>query len=136
MSTVDVAVGIILDPVTNKVLVAQRNTDDAHKGKWEFPGGKMDAGESAEQALKRELSEELGITVQKLTAFESLHFDYAHSSVNLNFFLVTAHRGQATGMEGQTISWIDLNKLGDLDMLEANHLIITNLQALSRDNQD
>ena len=130
MAVVDVAVGIIIDSVTNKVLVAQRNTQDVHLGKWEFPGGKINAGESAEQALKRELNEELGISVQSLRPFESLQFDYSHSSVNLNFFLVTDHSGQAKGVEGQTISWVEVHDLSELDMLEANHLIIDKLQRL------
>lgn len=130
MSVVDAAVGIILDSVTKKVLVAQRNTKDIHLGKWEFPGGKIIADESAEQALKRELNEELGISVLSLAPFESLQFDYSHSNVNLTFFLVTDHSGQAIGAEGQIIRWVDVSDLRKLDMLEANHLIIDKLLSL------
>ena len=124
---IDVAVGIILDSLKNEVLVAQRNSKDIHLGKWEFPGGKINPGESAGEALKRELNEELGITVQSFEAYESLRFDYSSSSVNLNFFLVTEFCGQARGLEGQKISWVNLNQLPELDMLEANKLIIVKL---------
>lgn len=127
MTAVDVAVGIILDPLKDMVLVALRNTVDMHHGKWEFPGGKINCDESDENALKRELNEELGITLLSFEPFESLSFDYSNSSVNLKFFLVTEFTGQARGLEGQKVCWVKLDDLPELDMLEANHLIIGKL---------
>lgn len=127
MTVVDVAVGIILGPSKDKVLVARRNSKDIHLGKWEFPGGKINLDESAEDALKRELDEELGITVLSFEPFESVKFDYSTSSVNLNFFLINDFSGQARGLQGQKICWVNLDDLPELDMLEANHLIIGKL---------
>ena len=127
MTVIDVAVGIIHNSVTNKVLVAQRNTKDMHLGKWEFPGGKINPGESAEQALKRELKEELGITVLSFNLFDSFEFDYTHSKVKLIFFMVTDFDGQAQGLQGQVVRWVNMRELSELDMLEANHLIISKI---------
>ena len=131
MSAVDVAVGIIVDSVKNRVLVAQRNADDMHLGKWEFPGGKINPDESAARALKRELNEELGITVLSFEPFESLQFNYSGNHVNLNFFLVTDFTGQASGLEGQAIRWVKPSDLPQLDMLEANQRIIERLMLIN-----
>ena len=124
--------GIILDPLTSRVLVAQRNTQDIHYGKWEFPGGKIHPGEAVETALKRELNEELGIRVLSSEPFETIQFDYADRSVVLNFCLVTEYSGRATGLESQTISWVRLSELPQLEMLEANHPIIGKLLDATR----
>lgn len=132
-AAVDVAVGIILDRFNGKVLVARRISKDTHHGKWEFPGGKINPQESAGDALKRELSEELGISVLIYERLESLVFNYSEITVNLNFFLVPEFAGQARGLDGQKIRWVNISDLPQLDMLEANSLIIGKLMCMSGD---
>ncbi len=130
MKIINVVVGIILDSSKSKVLVAQRNTDDEHFGQWEFPGGKIDIDEPAEDALKRELAEELGIKVTVFQPFERFDYQYVHCKVNLNFYLVTGFAGEPQGKEGQIIKWQHLKRLAELEMLEANKDIIARLSNL------
>ena len=127
MNAINVAVGIILNASRTSVLLARRNKKDSHLGKWEFPGGKIDQNETAQQALNRELTEELNINVLECEPYDYLEFDYPHQSVKLNFFLVTAFDGMALGAEGQKISWVKLSRLKQIDMLQANEKIIDKL---------
>lgn len=127
MAAVDVAVGIILDSSTDRVLVARRNTDDIHFGKWEFPGGKINPGETLGEALVRELKEELGIKVFSYEPFDSLLFEYPDRAVSLNFCMVTDFSGLASGLEGQVIRWVKIDDLSKLDMLDANRPVIEKL---------
>ena len=110
------------------VLISQRRGNDPHKGKWEFPGGKIESGESPIQALVRELEEELGILVKTAKPYDILDYQYPHQQVNLNFFLVTEYSGHMRGVEGQRIDWVPVYDLARIDMLEANNLIIDRLQ--------
>ncbi len=130
MKTTDVAVGIILDSTQSKVLVAQRNTDDEHYGHWEFPGGKMNSGESIEDALKRELKEELNIEISASKPFDDLTYTYPQQKVKLHFFLVTEFSRKPEGKEGQKIEWISVKNLSQLDMLHANKNIVVQLQSM------
>ncbi len=128
MTAIKVVVGIILDSSETKVLVAQRNTHDEHFGQWEFPGGKIDNDESIEKALRRELHEELGITITGFQPFERFDYQYSHRKVNLNFYLVTEFVGQAHGRENQTIKWQQISRLQELQMLQANQEIVKKLK--------
>ena len=130
MEMIKVVVGIILDSSKSNVLVAQRNTRDEHFGQWEFPGGKIDSGESVEGALKRELQEELGIIVTAIQSFENFEHQYKQRKVHLDFYLVTEFAGQAQSKEGQKIKWQGLDDLPKLAMLEANNKVIKRLVAL------
>lgn len=86
-------------------LLAQRPAGKAYAGYWEFPGGKLEAGESAHQALCRELREELGITVTRAHAWLTRTYTYTHATVQLQFFRVYAWNGEPCGMEGQQLCW-------------------------------
>lgn len=100
----EVAVGILID-AAGRFLLAQRPTGKAYEGYWEFPGGKLEAGESVEQALIRELREELGIEVLRTEPWRTLEHDYPHAYVRLNLRKVTAWQGEAAGREGQALAW-------------------------------
>lgn len=101
---IQVAAGILCR-ADGTFLLAQRPVGKVYAGYWEFPGGKIEAGETAHQALCRELQEELGI--RNLTAYPWLTqvFSYPHATVKLHFFKVTAWQGEPTGCEHQQISW-------------------------------
>ena len=107
-----------------RVLIAQR-PDHLHQGgKWEFPGGKIEPQELPEEALSRELNEELGVTITSYHPLLSLHHDYADKSIALDVWLVSDFRGIPRGNEGQVIRWIDISELTDYDFPDANQAII------------
>src|SRR3990170_3749694 len=94
----EVAAAVILR-ADGKFLLAQRPAKKVYAGYWEFPGGKIENGESAEQAMKRELHEELGIDVERAYPWITRDYDYAHAAVRLRFFRVVAWRGEPHGRE-------------------------------------
>ncbi|HOY70345.1 MAG TPA: Nudix family hydrolase [Methylotenera sp.] len=106
------------------VLLGQRPAGKPWAGWWEFPGGKIENGESAENALKRELHEELGITVTQLYPWLTRTFDYPEKTVKLHFFRVACWQGEPHGAEGQHLSWQNPMDLQVSPMLPANAPII------------
>jgi 8-oxo-dGTP diphosphatase len=101
---VEVAAAVLQRP-DGTFLLAQRPPDKIWAGYWEFPGGKVEPGETPYHALVRELREELGITVQTAYPWVTRVFTYPHATVRLNFFRVTAWSGELHPHEGQTFSW-------------------------------
>ena len=99
-----VAVGILQRP-DGQVLFAQRPAGKPYAGYWEFPGGKIEAGESALAALGRELQEELGIVVTQARQWITQRHDYPHAWVELQFFVVSAWDGDIDPQEGQQVAW-------------------------------
>jgi 8-oxo-dGTP diphosphatase len=104
---VDVAVGVLIR-VDGAFLLTSRPPGKVYEGYWEFPGGKLETGETVLQALKRELHEELGIDVQTATAWKTELVDYPHALVRLNFYKVTAWSGDFQMREKQQFSWQQL----------------------------
>jgi len=101
---VDVAVGVMLRP-DGSLLLGQRPEGKPYAGWWEFPGGKLEAGETVLQALARELKEELGVTVLKALPWVTHIHAYAHATVRLYFCRVTEWEGQPRGLESQALQW-------------------------------
>ncbi len=128
MKIVEVAVGVIKRD--NKIYISKR-ADVLHQGgKWEFPGGKREANESIEQALVRELSEEIGIQVTKQSHFMLIEHDYGDKKVRLNVRLVEDFVGEASHQEGQQSQWVcitDLSQFTFPDFPDANKVIIDKL---------
>jgi len=121
-----VAVGVIQNEA-GQILISKR-ADDVHQGGlWEFPGGKLEAGETAPQALKRELLEELGIHVIRANPFLKISHQYDSFAVLLDVFMVTDFNGVACGMEQQAIKWVERLALNSFSFPEANKRIIDNL---------
>jgi 8-oxo-dGTP diphosphatase len=101
---IEVAAAVLQRP-DNSFLLAQRPPDKIWAGYWEFPGGKIEPGETPYHALVRELREELGITVTTAYPWVTRVFTYPHATVRLNFFRVTAWSGELHPHEGQEFSW-------------------------------
>jgi 8-oxo-dGTP diphosphatase len=124
---VEVAVAV-LQRQDGFFLMAQRPQDKAYEGYWEFPGGKVEAGETPYHALVRELHEELGIEVETAYPWLTRVFTYPHATVRLNFFRVTRWQGEPHGREGQLLSWQVLPDLSVAPILPANTPIMRALQ--------
>ena len=129
MKKIDVAAGILIDK-NNRVLITQRNKGKLLKGFWEFPGGKLNISENPEIALKRELEEELGISVISYEPFMQLEHCYYNQAVNINFFLVHKWLGSIVGLDGQNIQWVKISRLPKKKLLEADIPIIKALQEI------
>lgn len=99
-----VAVGLMLRQ-DGAFLMASRPPGKPYAGYWEFPGGKLEAGESLLQALAREFEEELGVAVIEAQFWRSLRMDYPHALVDLQFCRITAWNGEPQGLEGQQLAW-------------------------------
>lgn len=100
----EVAVGILIDP-QGRYLLTSRPEGKVYAGYWEFPGGKLEAGETVEQALRRELQEEIGITIGPTFVWRDSVVDYPHALVRLNFCKVFEWTGQLHMHEGQDFRW-------------------------------
>lgn len=106
-SVTEVAVGVLVRP-DGAFLLTSRPAGKAYAGYWEFPGGKIEAGESVAQALCRELQEELGITIGEAQPWRVEMVDYPHALVRLNFCKVFDWSGELQMREAQSYSWEQL----------------------------
>jgi 8-oxo-dGTP diphosphatase len=104
---VDVAVGVLID-AEGRFLLTSRPQGKVYAGYWEFPGGKLEAGETVEQALRRELHEELGISIGPAQPWKVEIVDYEHARVRLHFCKVRDWTGEFEMREQQAMAWQDL----------------------------
>ena len=123
---VEVAAGCVIN-AHNQVLIAQRPTGKIAAGKWEFPGGKIEAGETSRQALDRELHEELGLRVREARPLIRVTHDYSDRCVVLHTWLVTRYDGEPQPRDGQALAWVRHEDLHDWDLLAADRPIVTAL---------
>lgn len=127
MKQLNIAVGIIRNPRGD--IFITRRAEDAHMAnKLEFPGGKIEAGETPEQALVRELNEEVGINATQYSQFEKLEYQFPDRHITLWFFLVEGWEGEPWGKEGQPGDWLAQKDLNADDFPPANLPIIQKLQ--------
>lgn len=101
---IDVAVGILMKP-NGDILFAQRPPGKPYAGYWEFPGGKVEPGETIFDALKREFQEELGIAVLAADTWCCVEHVYPHAHVRLHFYISREWRGEPQSLEGQAFAW-------------------------------
>ncbi|MDQ9205282.1 8-oxo-dGTP diphosphatase MutT [Cronobacter sakazakii] len=124
------AVGIVRN-AKGEIFITQRAADAHMANKWEFPGGKIEAGETPEAALRRELQEETGITVTSATLFETLDYEFPDRHISLWFYLVESWEGEPWGKEGQPGQWVHQQALDARAFPPANEPVIAKLRAQS-----
>jgi 8-oxo-dGTP diphosphatase len=125
---IHVAAGVILDG-EGQVLLALRPKDKHKGGLWEFPGGKVETGESVAAALARELLEEINLVVDAAAPFLVIDHDYGDKQVTLDVWLVSRFSGTPQGSEGQEIAWVKIADLHRYQFPEANAGIVAALRA-------
>jgi 8-oxo-dGTP diphosphatase len=132
MKRLHVAVGVILDPAGN-ILISRRAQDSHQGGLWEFPGGKVEVGESLEAALARELREELGIHIGRTTPLLEVRHDYSDKSVLLDVHVVWEFSGEPRGLENQPLTWAAAQELAAYRFPAANEPIVEAVRELLAD---
>ncbi|MGQ8364788.1 8-oxo-dGTP diphosphatase MutT [Glaciecola sp. 1036] len=122
---VRVAVGVVKKG--DEYFICRRNAQQHQGDKWEFPGGKIESHESPEQALSRELNEEIGIQVNQCEPLTQIIHDYGDKQVCLFVFVVSSFSGQAHGKEGQLSAWVPSSELENYEFPDANQAILEKL---------
>jgi len=125
-SVTDVAVGVVFHD-DGRVLFAERPAGKPWSGYWEFPGGKIESGESVLRALTRELHEELGIEVDRAVPWITFEYAYPEKRVRLHFWRVFAWHGTPHGREDQHLSWENPQAVGVRPLLPANEHVLNAL---------
>lgn len=130
---VHVAVGMVVRD--GKVLIAKRQDHQHQGGLWEFPGGKVEAGETTPQALVREFQEEVGLILdpEQMTPLMELPFDYGDKTVLLDTWVCHGTKGVARGCEGQLVQWVAFDELDGYTFPEANTELIAKFRGTIRD---
>ena len=119
----NVVIGIIIN-TENKLLLNKRKKNTTLSGYWEFPGGKIKPNETPDQALSRELFEELGIKIGTTDPLDSIEYQYAVHDVVLLPFRIIDYTGKPKGLEGQELMWCSVNRLQNVNILPANRFFI------------
>ena len=122
-----VAVGVIFNEKT-QVLIAKRQEGSHLAGLWEFPGGKVETGETVTQALSRELNEEIGIIIHDPKPLTVIHQTYPEKEVILDVWQINQFTGTPKGKEGQPILWVHPHCLSDFSFPPANQGILNKLK--------
>ncbi|MEK7316251.1 MAG: 8-oxo-dGTP diphosphatase MutT [Candidatus Eisenbacteria bacterium] len=125
MRRYDVAAGILWNGT--EVLIARRHDHDHQGGRWEFPGGKQDAGETIEACLRREFMEELGIEVEVVRLWRALSHRYPDRTVTLNFFLCRHVSGEPRALEVSEWRWVAPHVLTELEFVEGDGPVLPDL---------
>jgi 8-oxo-dGTP diphosphatase len=120
---------VILDS-ERRILLTRRASDAHQGGLWEFPGGKVEEGESLTEALARELAEELDICIGRTEPLLEVRHDYGDKSVFLDVHVVWEFQGEARGLEQQPLAWVPVGQLGNYDFPAANTPIVEAVEAL------
>ena len=126
LPVIHVVAGALLDDA-GKVLIAQRPPGKHLAGGWEFPGGKLEAGEAPLLCLHRELREELGIEVLQADWLASCEHEYSDRRVLLELWLVPAFTGTPQSLDGQALRWVPLHELESAGLLPADEPLVTAL---------
>lgn len=122
-----VVAGVLRDPA-GRILLAKRPQGKHLAGLWEFPGGKMEPEETVEEALRRELQEELGIEVLESLPLIEVHHAYPEKTIRLKIFEVVSYRGTPRGLEGQELGWWPPEMLEELPLPEADRPVVKAVQ--------
>ena len=121
-----VVAGIVVEG--DRVLIAQRPHPQSFALKWEFPGGKIEAGESTEEALDREFQEELGVGVESLGEYGVIRYrDPGGRDLEVRFLLARRTTGDPMPLEVEAVSWMPADRLSEVDFIPANREIVERL---------
>jgi 8-oxo-dGTP diphosphatase len=122
-------VAAVIERSDRRLLIGQRRRSDTSALKWEFPGGKVEPGETPEAALARELREELGTTLRKCAPIGRVVHKYAETPEELEivFFAAAISEGQLTPRTFENVAWVLPKELGEYDFLAANERLVANL---------
>jgi len=113
-----------------RVLIGQRRLDESYGGKWEFPGGKVEAGEEPRAALSRELAEELGIEAEAGEEITRYPYQYeGRPAIVLIFYLVPMYRGEVRNLAFERIEWAERRRLSEYDFLDGDVEFVKRLAA-------
>jgi 8-oxo-dGTP diphosphatase len=124
---IDVVAAVIRD--NGKILITQR-LDNVHlAGLWEFPGGKVEPGESLEVALEREIREEVGLEIRVIGEFFTVEHDYPDKSVRLHFFNCIVLQGEARPIDVADLRWVSPGDLGNYQFPPADADLIARLRS-------
>jgi 8-oxo-dGTP diphosphatase len=127
MKKIEVVAAAIFSPCGTELFIARRLKNAHQGGLWEFPGGKRESNETSEQALYRELNEEIGIAITSFKPLIKLTHDYGDKFIELDVYTVNSFDGKAHGAEGQQTQWIKLTEINNFSFPEANKAIIEKL---------
>jgi 8-oxo-dGTP diphosphatase len=122
-------VAAVIEREDHRILIGQRRKTDTSPLKWEFPGGKVQDGESLEVALTRELREELDATVTKTRQIASVRHQYANTAeeLEIHFFAARVAESEIQPLTFEQVKWVLPKELGDYDFLAANRMLIAHL---------
>ncbi|QLK63170.1 8-oxo-dGTP diphosphatase MutT [Enterobacteriaceae bacterium Kacie_13] len=127
MKQLNISVGIIRNE-QKEIFITQRDASSHMAGFWEFPGGKIESGETPEQAVIRELQEEVGIEPISPVLLDSLEHRFPDRIITLHFFMVENWKGEPYGKEGQPKRWVEQSQLNEAEFPPANEAIVRALR--------
>jgi 8-oxo-dGTP diphosphatase len=128
---VEVAVGVLKNNI-GSVLLAQRPEGKPYAGYWEFPGGKLEIGETVFDALYRELLEEIDVQILNADKFMVIEHDYPHAYVRLHVCLVTQWQGEPKGLENQSLAWLDSVNLENISQINLQPILAATIPILEK----
>ena len=129
MKTIKVVAAVISDSLENpKKFLATARGYGEFKGKWEFPGGKIEVGETSQQALVREIQEELNVKIKVCDLIDTVEFDYPKFHLSMKCFLCVIVDGEIIFKEAEDAKWLDKNVLYSVDWLPADRIIVERLK--------
>ena len=129
MKTIKVVAAVISESLENpKKFLATARGYGEFKGKWEFPGGKIEVGETSQQALVREIQEELNVKIKVCDLIDTVEFDYPKFHLSMKCFLCVIVDGEIIFKEAEDAKWLDKNELYSVDWLPADRIIVERLK--------
>ena len=128
IKTIKAVVGILYSKNNTQILITKRRKNQFMPNYWELPGGKIETGEEEEDALARELQEELGIKTLRISLKHVMTHHYKDKTVNLSIYNVESYKGNVTGTEGQDIRWCNLQNLSNYKLLPTMRIIINRIR--------